>query len=270
MYRFMNDHFLSAGAPAIAVAKMEDDTEIRVDLRTWMEVEPYYRGSYDAEHLSKIKDLLDPSGWFLDIGAHIGFYSIAVSKYMYEQDRGGKVMAFEPHPSNFSRLQKNLKINGLNSLCECFNVAVSDTQSTMDLIMREEFEMGGSTGNASLSTEEGPESQFEKVEVQSLSLDKKLNSLKTGNKSIDFVKMDVEGHEDKVFKGGKKVINFFKPKILTEINRHYYRRRGLNANKVLEESIPDFYNKFKLEGGNLIEKKFLSSFDDLDDVLLIP
>lgn len=44
----------------------------------------------------------------LDLGAHIGYYTLLAAKLVGEK---GKVFAFEPEPTNFALLKKNIKIN---------------------------------------------------------------------------------------------------------------------------------------------------------------
>jgi len=50
---------------------------------------------------------------FIDIGAHIGRYTLEAAKAVGEK---GKVIAIEPHPSNFKILNENIKLNNLNNV----------------------------------------------------------------------------------------------------------------------------------------------------------
>lgn len=49
----------------------------------------------------------------LDLGAHIGYYTLLAAKLVGEK---GKVFAFEPEPTNFALLKKNIKINNYQNV----------------------------------------------------------------------------------------------------------------------------------------------------------
>ena len=46
----------------------------------------------------------------IDIGAHLGLYSIMGSKLV---GKNGRVIAIEAHPQNFEILKRNISLNGL-------------------------------------------------------------------------------------------------------------------------------------------------------------
>lgn len=53
-----------------------------------------------------------PDGVFIDVGAHVGKYSIAFGKRL----RRGLVVAIEPMPSNIKALIENIKLNKLDNV----------------------------------------------------------------------------------------------------------------------------------------------------------
>ena len=131
----------------------------------------------------------------LDVGANIGNHSIYFSKYFQ------KVYSFEPHPKIFklleinSELKKNIKVE---------NIGLSNVSKASKLFFNNE-NMGASSLDAdalSVSSE---------VKVQL----KKIDDLENiGN--VSFLKIDVEGHEDKVIEGSRKVILENQPVIMFE------------------------------------------------------
>lgn len=67
----------------------------------------------------------------VDVGAHHGAYAIVLGKIAKE--RGGKLIAIEPHPENFKVLQKNVAMNGLDSTVSLDNVAVTEERCVVGL-----------------------------------------------------------------------------------------------------------------------------------------
>jgi hypothetical protein len=90
---------------------------------------------------------------------------------------------------------------------------------------------GTATGNAAIVIEE-EDLKFTCMEIQICALDDIFDSF--GEVRIDFVKADIEGHEDKFLSGASKVIRRFRPTLYLEINEPYYQRRELNPTDIFE------------------------------------
>src|SRR5205085_6337104 len=67
------------------------------------------------------------TGYFIDIGAHIGKYSVKVAK-----NSNVPVIAIEPDTFNFSLLKKNVALNGLKNVI-CINKGVLSEQKKSPL-----------------------------------------------------------------------------------------------------------------------------------------
>ncbi|MFQ5970270.1 MAG: FkbM family methyltransferase [Nitrososphaerales archaeon] len=130
---------------------------------------------------------------FLDIGAHIGRYTIIGSKRIGEN---GKVVAVEPHPGNFEMLNRNIKLNGLTNVTT-LNCAVYDKEMRVRLYLTDEF---GSSGHHSLIVE----TREKFVEVNANTLDYLSQLLGIGE--VNWIKIDVEGAEFEVLKGAHNVL----------------------------------------------------------------
>lgn len=269
-YRFANDAFLSGGASPIGLTKMHDGTRMRVDLRTWTEVEPYYRGAYDPDTLSMCKSLFNPSDYFIDVGGHVGFYTVAISNYIRGEQGAGSVLSFEPHPKNISRLRSNVRLNGLEEICESFEIALSDEMAQVPLVMREDFKHGGETGNCSIASVSEMDEGFQTIEVETEPLDHFTENRMSSATKIDFIKVDAEGHELHFLRGAESTIRNHKPKILLEINKPFYSARGVDLSEELDDLIPEFYNFFHLSNGDLQEKDNAGQFGEVDNAFLLP
>lgn len=69
---------------------------------------------------------LRPGDRFLDVGANIGSYSILAAGVI-----GCKTICLEPVPATFSWLQRNIKVNNLESLIEARQMAASDHSGSL-------------------------------------------------------------------------------------------------------------------------------------------
>ncbi len=88
------------------------------------EIEAFRAGTYstkEPETLDWIDSELAGNEILFDIGANIGLYSI----YAAKAHPGLQVYAFEPESLNFSRLLKNLTVNGLSKAITPLNIALS-------------------------------------------------------------------------------------------------------------------------------------------------
>ena len=147
-----------------------------------------------------------------DIGANIGEYT-----FVFEKLAGAEnVYAFEPILKLFSNLKKVfLKVN-------VFELAL-----TKKNVVSSEFKIpniGNSTydtrGKLDLSIVEPGETNYSLVKVSCDSIDNFVENNEL--KRIHFIKIDVEGHEFDVIKGGKNAIDKFRPVLLVEIEQRHH------------------------------------------------
>ena len=135
---------------------------------------------------------------FIDVGAHIGKYTITVAKIL----KDGLVLAFEPNPNNYRILLKNVKLNRLKNVI-ALKLAAWKSPTVLKLYLSEKG------GNHSLKV---PHEDF--VYVYGKPIDEVVNEL--GLNRIDWVKIDVEGAELEVVKGLRRTIKKFRPQIIIE------------------------------------------------------
>jgi FkbM family methyltransferase len=123
---------------------------------------------------------------FVDIGANVGTYALWAARHV---GTTGLVIALEPHPRTFAKLEFNRAANGTENI-RCLNVAAGPEAETATL----RFDGGGNVGGASLLADRGMDSGANvTVSVQPLA-----DILSEQNvHRIDAVKVDVEGYEDR-------------------------------------------------------------------------
>ncbi len=130
---------------------------------------------------------------FLDIGAHIGKYSIFAGSLL--RDRG-TVLSFEPDPANFQALSANIRLNGLNNV-RPLNMACWNEDGMRVLYRRpgNPLDYGGSS-----LVDVGAE----RSEVRVRALDSILPEL--GVSHVDVMKLDVQRAEAQVFRGARETL----------------------------------------------------------------
>jgi FkbM family methyltransferase len=170
----------------------------------------------------------------IDIGAHIGLYTIISSKRV---GANGKVVAIEADPSNFEMLNSNIKLNQLTNVIS-LNYAVHSKETKVKLYLPS-GESGFTKYNTIMPNWINAQEKF--VEVNANTLDYLLQLNEIRQEEVNWIKIDVEGAEFEVLKGATNVLSKSKDiAILMELHGppHVYRPK-------VEEFV-NLYN-FKIE-----------------------
>jgi len=156
----------------------------------------------------------------IDVGAHIGVFSIFASK----KANNGKIYAFEPSPENYSLLKENIELNKSHNIT-LIPKALSDKTGIKDFFISED----DNKGNSSFYSK--PKSS-EKISVNTTSFSDFIKKHKI--KEIDFMKIDCEGGEyDIFFNSPKSIIKKIK-KISMEYHNINKKKNGLKLKYFLE------------------------------------
>ncbi|MCX8205329.1 MAG: FkbM family methyltransferase [Candidatus Nezhaarchaeota archaeon] len=157
----------------------------------------------------------EPGQTVVDVGAHVGAYTILSAKRVGEV---GKVIAIEAHPDNYKVLLKNLMLNGLRNVIPV-NIAVSDCEGYLRLYSGKDAEIRPSGWHSTI-----PNHVYVCRDSYLVVPCTKLDSLltKIGVEDIDWIKMDVEGAELSVLKGAKNtLITSRQLRIVLEVHTNY-------------------------------------------------
>jgi FkbM family methyltransferase len=240
-----------------------------LDLRSATQRHAFYRGKYDETLLDSFLRLVEADSVVLDVGANIGFYSIPIAMRLLELGGTGKVFAFEPLAQNMARLGENAELNAVTSYIEMCPFGLSSQITRANLVLRGEFTAGSTTGNASIGISEHWDSGLDNVSAPLETLDSLLAEGRFDR--VDVIKLDIEGHEDHFFAGGARALRETRPVILMEVNKPYYRARGLwNVDSVFSRAIPERYLKLRLVSGQWERVVNLNECPELADVFLVP
>ncbi|MGU0693160.1 FkbM family methyltransferase [Pseudomonas aeruginosa] len=150
----------------------------------------------------------------IDIGANIGLTSLALSGLCEE----GQVVAIEPVPVTFRLLEKNLSLLPRSNVL-AINKALGDKDGSVAMYVNE-----SNLATAFVVSEEG----CGDLEIPLTTLDSLVADCSLA--SVDFIKIDVEGHELDVLRGARKTLGKFRPNVLLEMNHwclNVFRRTSL-------------------------------------------
>jgi len=143
-----------------------------------------------------LASLLQGKGAFLDVGAHIGYYSL------YMLPRVTAVYAFEPDPRVRIFLEKNL---ANKPTAEVLPFAVSSVPG------KARFTLEGNTDISHLS--KGDEQTVNQIEVDVITLDAFVTSR---NLAVEAIKIDAEGFDTEILQGGLTLLAHQSPLVVTE------------------------------------------------------
>lgn len=179
-------------------------------------------------------DAIPPDSVLWDVGANIGLYSV----YAAKKSRC-RVYAFEPSVFNLELLARNLFMNGLAGQVCIVPFALSDRPGTSSLRMTT-TEWGGALSTFDRDFGWDGKAIRQVFEFQTLghTLDGVAEQLKIPRP--DYIKMDVDGLEHIILKGGPAILRGIKG-ILIEVNDDFQehseqcRQRLSQAGLELEE-----------------------------------
>lgn len=145
---------------------------------------------YEHDTVLLARERIKPGMTVLDIGAHIGYYTRIFSELV---GPSGKVIACEADAKNFALLEKNTR--GYSNVI-LVNKAITDHDGEVSFHMVKE-----STGCHSVVE---PETAHETVTVPATTVDALIKNLDLI--TVEFIKMDVEGGEPRVFDGMRSLL----------------------------------------------------------------
>lgn len=265
----VNRALLSAGAPAVAAARMRRGHRMLLDLRSGTEWFAYYTGAFDDSRLDLAAALLEarPGSGAVDAGANVGLWTVPLAAAAVRA--GGHVIAVEPVPSNAARLRANVALNGLREAVTVREHGLSDRPTSLTLTLREDFAAGGGTGNASVVIDDGGDDGMAVVHVPGCTLDDVLDEC--GRPTISVVKADLEGHEDLFLAGARRTFGCDRPVAFVEWNVVYYERRGVDLTALTGPLLRDWdYRCLRKDPSGWVLLDDLISDKPLDDMILVP
>jgi FkbM family methyltransferase len=190
---------------------------------------------YEPETVSLIQALLGPGKVFLDIGAHVGQYTLVASERVGEN---GQVHSFEPDPNTFSWLAGNVRRNRLGNV-RVNQMALSDESGTKHFY----FSMPQDIGSNSLSRPANDSGQS--CDVVCTTVDEYLAANHVDK--VDLIKVDIEGAECPMLVGARRLLSRpDKPVIVAEFEENRQRAFGNSCARLAELLTTHGYHLFRL------------------------
>ena len=192
---------------------------------------PIQKSELPYEVLQAIEQFVRPGHVVADIGANRGLCALRFAKQVGKQ---GKVHCFEPGPPFFELLKKNIsQATDLREVFQLYRMGLSDKPCSLKWKQMEKTPQ-----KANLTEPTG-------VEVQVTTLDQVVK----GNwDRLDFIKVEVEGMELEVFKGGKETLTRYRPVLLFESLMDFEKYRKAPVRKELVAYLHSLkYHLFRLD-----------------------
>jgi FkbM family methyltransferase len=167
--------------------------------------------------------LIKPGATCIDIGAHSGDTTIPIGMFCFDgaNSKKGNVFAVEPNPDLHHLLDSCFAINAHISNFELVRAAITSTDvDEVELADHDNANCnGGIIGDYSPGlTKLLRERQAHTYKARGLSLESLIKQieLKTGSYSVDFIKIDCEGYDKEILKGGANLFRQLKPALFIE------------------------------------------------------
>ena len=172
---------------------------------------------------------------FWDIGANIGVYSI----YAGKKYKNIEIVSFEPSTSNLRILSRNISINNLEKKIKIFQIPLGELPHKFEIFRESKFGEGESLNSyASDFDFEGKKiKSTNKYQIYGTNINQLIK-----NKVLEvpnFIKIDVDGIEHLILKGGSEVLKSRNLKSISiELNENF--KKQFNA-------VINTMNKFKFK-----------------------
>jgi FkbM family methyltransferase len=170
----------------------------------WNRFRSFVYGTWEPEVTSAVTLTVKPGMTVIDIGAHIGYYSLLFAKCVGPT---GRVFSFEPLPENLAMLRRNVQLNRLSNV-QCFASALFSSKRELSLAVPDE---SPNSGDGSVIHDRGRKH----ILVSAITLD---SFCASGKIQPDVLKMDIEGAEYDVLVGARDTISRCRPKLLIELH----------------------------------------------------
>ena len=176
------------------------------------------KGSYERVTRQLFREAVGPGMHVLDIGAHVGYYTLVAAR---EAGTQGRVHAFECDPRSYRFLCHNVKINVPRANVVTVPRAVAGRPGTRA------FFLHGEAGGSSLWSRRGDETS---IEVEATTVDDIL-----GGEAAHVIKMDIEGAELGALEGMERTLaSSPSPVLFVECNPRALAAAGGSSRALLE------------------------------------
>ena len=173
-----------------------------------------FLGCFEPLNTKRILRILRPGMTVFDVGANIGYFALLSARCV---GPSGKVYAFEPHPANVAVLRETVERNRLRQV-HVWPIGLSDTKGVGWVAMPDQTVFPNRTASMVRSPGDG-------IGVPTRTLDDV--AAECSIERIDFLKVDVDGFEEKVIHGAREMLRARRIRhLVVEFNSWCLERSG--------------------------------------------
>jgi len=196
-------------------------------------------GNHEMFNVEFLHRELKPDSNFADVGGYEGYFSLVASTII----KTGNIYTFEPVRNSYDIIKANVALHKIPNI-QVFNAAVSNRTGTVEIIWRE-----GAQCASHIFERPYDNNEQQRTTVPVFTLDSLLDTTFQG-RTIDVMKVDIEGAEVELFRGGKE---FFKRnpgcRVMLELHCVYIRPR---ADVSLNDFMDHLWSDFRIFSASMI------------------
>jgi FkbM family methyltransferase len=158
-------------------------------------------GRYEPDTTAIVERLVKPNMICFDVGANMGFYTVLMARLAQS------VVGFEPAISLYDRLRRHVELNRLRNVTT-ERLALSDRHGEGKIYVTPD--------SASIAPQHwSPDAATSVDTFDCMSLDEYCTS--HGIHQIDFMKVDIDGHEPAFLRGAVTTLSRLRPTLIIEV-----------------------------------------------------
>lgn len=196
-----------------------------VDLAEGIDLSLFLFGNFQ-KHVTqnKLLKIVNPQPVIFDIGANFGIMTLNFAMAWPD----AKIFSFEPTHYALSRFKRNLELNPeMSKRIQVFNTFISEkSDANPNITAFSSWKVDNSQEDGKHPVHWGTAKSTEGV--PSITLDD--FCARELIQRIDFIKIDTDGHEFEILKGGNASIAKFRPTIIFEIGQYVMQEKGIDFN----------------------------------------
>ncbi len=216
----------------------------RMELDTLDTLKLLWEPDYEPVERTWLLEQLQPGDFVLDVGAHIGYYTLQFARAV---GPAGRVIAIEPHPDNIERLITNTELNCYNNV-DVVQAAASNKAGSIEL-----FESTVNTGDHRLYRSDDDDVHNQgmartAIQVEALTID---DVVRDSIGPLRLVKMDIQGAETAALEGMQELLRGESPTLFLEFWPYGLSAAGSSPEGLFALLEKSGYAAFELEFGDL-------------------
>ena len=226
---------------------IEGGPSIAIPADCFADIQQHFATREAVAELDRFMRHAGTPGVLFDVGANNGLFSVA---YCLAHPLN-RAVAFEPSPPLVERIRQMARLNGIEARLDVVAKAVAESTGELQLKLAKR---GGFVQVESFAGT--AQNEWESVTIASTTLD--LES--AGGNRPTILKIDVEGYEAEVLRGGASMIPLARPTIFLEVHLNYLEQRGISPHDVTGPIAACGYGFTDLSGRGRSERSIAKSW----------